>query len=211
MATPKKPIISVLGATGAQGGAVARALLATGKYEVRAFTRNTTSDAAKKLAEQGAQLFQGNVNVRADLDKLFQGADGVFAVTNFWDPDIFPNDIAKEQRQGYTIVDAAAAAKVSHFVWSSLHDVATASGGRILSPHFTGKNRVEEYTRVRYPELHSTFFYPGFYAQNLVNFPAFAPQKQADGSYVLALPVNRTTRIPVYATLVIYRLLVHPY
>jgi hypothetical protein len=70
-------------------------------------------------------------------------------VTNFWDPDVFPKDIGKEQRQGFEIADAAVAAKVSHLVWSSLHDVKTISGGRIESPRFTGKNRVEEYIHVR--------------------------------------------------------------
>jgi len=87
---------------------------------------------------------------------------------------------------------------VSHFVWSSLHDVATISGGRLPTTHYTGKNRVEEYARVRYPHLHSTYFYAGFYASNLVNFPVFAPQKQEDGSYVLAYPVPRNTRLPIY-------------
>jgi len=193
-----KVIISVVGATGAQGGAVARALLSTGKYEVRALTRNTASEPAKKLAALGAHLCEGNLNNRADLDKFFAGAYGVFAVTNFWDPEIFPNDPNKEQRQGFDMVDAAAAARVSHFVWSSLHDVNTISGGRIASPHFTGKNRVEEYARVRYPQLHCSFFYAGFYAQNLVSFPVFSPQKQADGSLLLALPVNRSTKLPIY-------------
>jgi len=112
--------------------------------------------------------------------------------------DIFPGDIEKEQRQGYEIVDAAAAAKVSHLVWSSLHDVNTASGGRVPAIHYTGKNRVEEYARVRYPQLHATFFYAGFYTSNLLNFPVFAPQKQPDGSLVLALPVPRSTRLPIF-------------
>lgn len=196
--TSTKPTISVLGATGGQGGAVVRALLATGLYQVRAFTRNVSSDSAKQLAAKGAQLVQGNINSRADLDKFFQGSYGVFAVTNFWDADIFPKDLDKEQRQGFDIVDAAAAAKVSHFVWSSLHDIKTISGGRVPAIHYTGKNRVEEYARVRYPQLHSTFFYAGFYASNLVNFPVFAPQKQPDGSLLLAYPVPRTTRLPIY-------------
>jgi len=193
-----KPVISVLGATGGQGGAVARALLATKQYQVRALTRNTSSEAAKQLAAQGAVLVHGNINSRADLDKFFAGAYGVFAVTNFWDSDIFPGDITKEQRQGYEIVDAAAAAKVSHLVWSSLHDVNTISGGRVPAIHYTGKNRVEEYARVRYPQLHATFFYAGFYASNLLNFPVFSPQKQPDGSLVLALPVPRNTRLPIF-------------
>ena len=198
MQSQAKPTISVIGATGSQGGAVARALLATGKYEVRALTRNTTSEAAKKLEALGAHLVQGNINNRADVDKFFAGAYGVFAVTNFWDPDVFPNDIHKEVRQGYNMVDAAVAAKVSHFVWSSLHDIATISGGRVEAIHYTGKNRIEEYAKARYPDLHCTFFYAGFYAQNLINFPVFAPAKQADGSYLLSWPVSRTTRLPMY-------------
>jgi len=193
-----QPIISVIGATGGQGGAVARALLATGLYIVRALTRNAASEAAQKLAGQGAQVVQGNLNSRADLDKLFAGAYGAFAVTNFWDSDIFPGDIEKEQRQGYEIVDAAVAAKVSHLVWSSLHDFNAISGGRLRTIHYTGKNRVEEYARVRYPHLRATFFYAGFYASNLVNFPVFSPQKQADGSLVLAFPVPRNTRLPIF-------------
>jgi len=78
-------VISVVGATGAQGGGVARALLKQDEWQVRAVTRNTGSEAALKLAELGCEIAEADLNSPATLVEALQGSYGLFAVTNFWD------------------------------------------------------------------------------------------------------------------------------
>ena len=137
-----KPIIAVAGATGQQGGAVARALLRKGKFAVRAFTRNPDSAKAKKMKEAGAEV------VRADLDgetsaleSVLQGAHGAFLVTNFWEH----GNAAREYKQGTQFIDAAKKAGVKHLIMSGLENVEKITGGRLKCPHFSTKGRVEEY------------------------------------------------------------------
>ena len=107
-------IIAVTGATGQQGGAVARKLLAEG-WKVRALTRDANKPAAQELASFGAEVAAGDMEDRAQLDAAFQGAYGVFSVQNFWLPNVgFEGEI----RQGKNVADAAKAAGVQHLVYS---------------------------------------------------------------------------------------------
>ena len=82
-----KKVIAVLGATGAQGGGLARAILAdeSGEFTVRALTRKVDSDKAKALADSGAEVVAADLDDYESLKKAFAGAYGVFAVTNFWE------------------------------------------------------------------------------------------------------------------------------
>jgi uncharacterized protein YbjT (DUF2867 family) len=99
-------IIAVTGATGQQGGAVARKLLAVG-WKVRALTRDANKPAAKELALLGAEIVAGDMDNRAELDAALKGAYGVFSVQNFWLPNVgFDGEI----RQGKMLADAAKAA-----------------------------------------------------------------------------------------------------
>ena len=101
-------IIAVTGATGQQGGAVARKLLADG-WKVRALTRDVNKPAAQELASLGAELVAGDMDIRSELDAAFKGAYGVFSVQNFWLPNVgFEGEI----RQGKNVADAAKAAGV---------------------------------------------------------------------------------------------------
>ena len=129
-------IISVTGATGQQGGAVARKLLADG-WKVRALTRDTSKPAAQQLKALGAELVAGDMDNRAELDAAFEGAYGVFSVQNFWLPNVgFEGEI----RQGKNVADAAKAAGIQHFVYSSVGAAQRGMGQK----HFESKWIIEQ-------------------------------------------------------------------
>ena len=130
-------IIAVTGATGQQGGAVARKLLAEG-WQVRALTRDLNKPAAQELKALGAELVAGNMDNRTELDAAFKGAYGVFSVQNFWLPTVgFENEI----KQGKAVADAAKAAGVQHLVYSSVGSAYRGMGQK----HFESKWLIEQY------------------------------------------------------------------
>src|SRR5512132_2371533 len=109
-------VIAVTGATGQQGGAVTRKLLADG-WKVRALTRDVDKPAAQELASLGAEIFTGDMDDRAELDAAFKGVYGVFSVQNFWLPNV---GYEGEIQQGKNVADAAKAADVQHLIYSSV-------------------------------------------------------------------------------------------
>jgi uncharacterized protein YbjT (DUF2867 family) len=133
----KKSIIAVTGATGQQGGAVARKLIAEG-WQVRALTRDPKKPAAQELAALGAQIVPGDMENRAELDSAFRGAYGVFSVQNYWLPGI---GFDGEVRQGKNVADAAKAARVKQLVYSSVGAAERGMGQR----HFESKWIIEQY------------------------------------------------------------------
>jgi len=183
-----KPIITVLGATGAQGGSTVQYLLKDGKYHIRAFTRNPSSDKAEKLKQLGVEIVKGDAKNRDDLVNAFKGAYGVFAVTSFWDPEIVGKDVTLELTQGKLIVDVAEEQGVKHFIWSSLTDIEKISGGKYHVPHFTQKNQIEQYARSK-KNLPSSFIYLAFYMQNIGTF--FQGTKNAEGALVFTMPIDK--------------------
>ena len=130
-------IIAVTGATGQQGGAVARKLLADG-WKVRALTRDVSKPAAQALSQAGAELVAGDMDSRSELEAAFQGAYGVFSVQNYWLPTVgFDGEI----RQGKNVADAAKAAGVQHLVYSSVGSAHRGMGQK----HFESKWMIEQY------------------------------------------------------------------
>src|SRR4030095_12617348 len=113
-------IIAVVGATGSQGGGLARAILAdpSGGFAVRPSTREPNKENAKALASKGAEVVQANLDDVESLKKAFAGAHGVYAVTNFWEH--FSGQ--KEKDQAKNVAEAAKAAGVEHVIWSTLED-----------------------------------------------------------------------------------------
>jgi uncharacterized protein YbjT (DUF2867 family) len=174
-------LIAVVGATGQQGGAVVRALQASGQFKVRALTRNPA-----KHPKLGDEVVLADFNRPETLKAAFAGAYGVFLVTNAWEAG------AQESSQALAAVNAAKDAGVRHFIWSTLPDVQTISRGKISVPHFTDKARVESIVRAAGFAYH-TFVIAPFYYQNLLG--AMAPQKQADGNLGWALPLDPERRV----------------
>lgn len=127
--------ILVTGVTGRQGGAVARELLRRG-YAVRGLTRNPASPRARVLTELDVELFRGDFDDAASLDAALDGADGIFAVTDFWE-----HGYEQEVTHGRNLVDAAVRAETSFFVFSS---VASADKATNI-PHFDSKWEIEKY------------------------------------------------------------------
>lgn len=129
--------ILVCGATGTQGGAVARSLLDAG-YPVRALTRDRTQDRARALEQAGANVVEGDLNDRASLERAVDGVNGVFSVQNFWE-----TGYEMEVEQGKRMADVAREAGVEHLVYSSVGGADRDSG---LS-HFESKHEIEEHIR----------------------------------------------------------------
>src|ERR1041385_4678225 len=149
-------VIAVTGATGQQGGAVARKLLAEG-WKIRALTRDTEKPAARELASLGAEVVPGDMENRAELDAAFKGAYGVFSVQNFWLPNVgFEGEI----RQGKNVADAAKAAGVPHLVYSSVGAAHRGMGQK----HFDSKWEVEQY--IQSLDIPYTIFRPVLFMDN---------------------------------------------
>ena len=182
MSTSDKLIV-VTGATGQQGGATAKHLLKQG-WRVRGLTRDVQGAAAQALAAAGAEVISGNMDDRTSLDKSFAGAYGVFSVQNFWLPDV---GAAGEVRQGKIVADAAKAAAVRHFVYTSVGGAERKTG---LS-HFDSKWQIEQYGRSL--GLPATILRPVFFMENLTS-PMMGPR---DG--VLANALKPTTSLQMIA------------
>jgi uncharacterized protein YbjT (DUF2867 family) len=180
MANTKK-LIAVVGATGHQGGAVLRALQASGQFKVRALTRNP--DKHPGLADE---VVLADLNRPETLKAAFAGAHGVFLVTNAWEPG------TGERNQALAAVDAAKDAGVKHFIWSTLPNVESISRGKLHVPHFTDKAKIDRAVSEA-GFAHHTFVIAPFFYQNLLG--VMAPKKQADGAVGWALPLDPKQRV----------------
>jgi len=180
MERTNKKVIAVIGATGQQGGSVVRALQAGNRFKVRALTRNPA-----KHRELADEVVQTDLNRPETLTAAFEGAHGVFLVTNVWEQG------ANEVEQATAAVRAAKDAGVKHFVWSTLPDVEAISGGKFQVPHFTGKAKVDRIVKGAGFANH-TFVIAPFYYQNLIG--VLAPQKLTEESVGWVLPLDPTVR-----------------
>ena len=136
METTRKTLL-ITGATGNQGGAVLRHLLKRGLFTVRAMVRSIDDPKAQALKHAGAELVAADFNDRASLDAALSGIDGVFSVQGI------QQDLSVEVKQGETLADAAKAAGVTHFVYSSVGSAECGTG----IPHFDSKFQIEEHIR----------------------------------------------------------------
>lgn len=155
--------ILVIGATGQQGGAVARVLLAEG-WSVRGFTRNTTSDAAQELTALGVEMVQGDLADRDSVDKAMEAVYGVF--------NVHPGPLAMDQDEvqaGKNIADAAKAHQVAHLVYSSAIGVDQAAQTGMQ----TEKAIVEAYIQAL--GISYTILRPASFMENFLN-PKFGLQ-----------------------------------
>lgn len=180
MSSPK--IVTIVGATGAQGKGVIRAFINNPSYKIRALTRNPSSPSAQALASQGLEVVSADVNDLPSLQKAFAGSHIIFAVTNFFEPFMAHSSPEKamevEYQQGVNLALAAASTlnTLEHYIWSTLPDAKAISNGKFVVPHFEAKARIDDYIRQSQPELLrvTTFFWVTFYHSNL-QFGIFTP------------------------------------
>lgn len=183
-----KQIIAVVGGTGAQGGGVVDALLASGQYAPRVVTRNPTSKSAEALARRGVEVVKGDLIEPGSLRAAFDGAYGAFIVTNFWDP----GQMAKETEIGVAAVTEARDAGVQHLIWSTLPDAEKLTAGRLKLRHFTGKAKVDAAVAAAgFPRY--TFVQAPFYFQNFLG--TLAPQPLPTGGRGWAIPIDPSARV----------------
>lgn len=181
MARKDEDLILVIGATGQQGGAVARHLLDAGRA-IRVLTRDRSK--AAHLAERGAEVVEGYMTDRASLKRALRGAAGVYGMTT-----PFESGMEAEVEQGVTLADAALDAGVRHFVFSSVVSADKETG----IPHFETKAEIERH--IRKIGLPATVLRPAFFMENFLS-PWMWPMIK---SRKLVLPMRRDTSLQVIA------------
>lgn len=167
-------IILVTGATGNQGGATTRELLARG-WQIRALVRTPDTPVARELQGRGAELIQGDLNDEASLRTAMDGVHGVFSVQPLaYEPDT----LAAEIRQGKAVADAAKTTGIAHLVYSSVGGAERGTG----IDHFETKAEIERH--IQQLELPATILRPVFFMNNLLHYA------DAQGERLLSLPVR---------------------
>jgi uncharacterized protein YbjT (DUF2867 family) len=195
MAEKEKKIIAVVGATGAQGGGLVRAILAdrSGPFAARAITRQPESDKAKALAAAGAEVVTADLDDQKSVERAFAGAYGAFCLTNFWE-HFSPE---KELTQAQNMARAAKAAGVQHVIWSTLEDTRKwvplsddrmpTLQGKYKVPHLDAKGEADELFRRE--GVPTTFLLTAFYWENFIHFGS-GPQRGPDGQLALTFPMG---------------------
>jgi uncharacterized protein YbjT (DUF2867 family) len=190
-----KKIITVFGATGAQGGGLVRAICSDpgGEFTARAVTRDSSSAKAKELAALGAEVVQGDISDEASVHKALKGAYGAYFVTFFWlhfSPE-------QEMKEAALYASAAKQAGIQHAIWSTLEDtrkLVPLEDDRMPTlmekykvPHFDGKGASDHFfTDAGVP---TTFLFASFYWDNFIYFGA-GPKRGEDGKLALTLPIG---------------------
>jgi uncharacterized protein YbjT (DUF2867 family) len=192
---PEKKIIAVIGATGAQGGGLVRAIQAdrSGGFAARAITRNPNSDKAQALKAAGVEVVVADADDQASLERAFAGAYGVFALTNFWEHFSPERELVQARHQA----QAAKAAGVQHVIWSTLEDTRQwvplednrmpTLMGKYKVPHFDAKGEADNIFRDL--GVPTTFLITAYYWDNLIYFGA-GPQRGPDGVLAITLPMD---------------------
>jgi uncharacterized protein YbjT (DUF2867 family) len=183
MSTRNQTIL-VLGATGRQGGAAARALFARG-FAVKALTRDPDKPAAQALMTLGVSVVKGDIDEPRLLLEAMHGVDGVFSVQTPYGP----GGVNHETRAGIAVAEAAKAAGVAHLVYSSVGGAERGTG----IPHFESKYLVEQH--IRRAGLHATIIRPVFFMEN---FAQTGP-KEVGGELVLRIALSPETRLQMIA------------
>jgi uncharacterized protein YbjT (DUF2867 family) len=192
---PDRKIIAVTGATGAQGGGLARAILAhcDSAFRVRAITRKPDGEKAQALARLGAEVVSADADDPASLERAFAGAYGAFCVTNFWEHF----SAEREAAQAAALARATRNAGVQHVIWSTLEDTRRwiplddnrlpTLQGQYKVPHFDAKGASDRvFAEQGAP---TTYLLASFYWENFIHF-GMGPREIPGGNLVLAMPLG---------------------
>ncbi|MEO8339894.1 MAG: NmrA/HSCARG family protein [Nitrospirota bacterium] len=191
----EKKIIAVVGATGAQGGGLVRAILndKSSGFTARAITRDIRSDKAKRLEALGAEVVAADLDSPESLKNVFAGAYGVFCLTNFWEHFSPEKELTQAKGQAQAAKDTG----VQHVIWSTLEDTRKwmplsdnrmpTLMGKYKVPHFDSKGEADgEFAKIGVP---TTFLLTSFYWDNLIHF-GMGPKKGPDGTLAFTLPIG---------------------
>jgi uncharacterized protein YbjT (DUF2867 family) len=192
---PDTKVIAVVGATGAQGGGLVRAIMRdkAGPFTARALTRDPTSEKARALAALGAEVVRADIDDPQSLEGAFTGAHAAFCVTFFWDH----LSGERETAEGRAMARAAKAAGLRHVIWSTFEDtrkfVPLADDrmptlqGRYKVAHFDAKADANAaFTELGVP---TTFLLPSFYWENMI-YTGAGPAKGPDGMLAITFPLG---------------------
>jgi len=191
----ERKIIAVVGASGAQGSGLVRAILAdpAQEFSVRAITRKPDGERGRELARLGIDVVAADLDDPNSVRQAFRGAHGAFCVTNFWEHF----SVEREVAQGRALADAVAAEGVRHAIWSTLEDTRKlvplgdarmpTLQGKYKVPHFDGKGEIEEYFRATGAPV--SYLAASFYWDNMIHF-GMGPRRAADGELVFTAPLG---------------------
>lgn len=177
-----KKLILVTGATGAQGGGVARALLQTGEFAVRILTRNASSANALALQKLGAEVAVGDMSDVLGLEAAMEGCYGVFGVTDY------NEHRKKEYSLGMNLVEAVAVSGIQHFVFHTMPDYSALSGGEFEVPQCDIKADLKGYSQEL--RLRATYLQVSFYYENFLN--RFPLRQDQFGTFQFGFPQGHT-------------------
>ncbi len=173
-----QPTVLVIGATGAQGGSVARHLLHQRHFKVRALTRDPSSRRAQAMRQAGVEVVYGDLDDIDSLRTALIDCQAVFGVTNYWE------HYELEYAQGRQLVEAIITSRVRHIIFSTQPPASRISHRTLAVPQYDLKAHLESY--VRDTALPASFVHIAFYYDNFLH--QFLPQRQADGGYCINLP-----------------------
>ncbi|KAF1991297.1 NAD(P)-binding protein [Aulographum hederae CBS 113979] len=209
-------LIAIVGITGNQGASVADVFLAAG-WRVRGISRDPSKPSSKAWSDKGVEMVAADLDDAAALTAAFAGATVIYGVTDFWQGMSNPANHAKaakegrtineicydiEVQQGRNIVDAASKTtdSLEYFVLSTLSWAKKWSKGDVtFNLHFDAKWMAVEYVRETYPELwgKTSLLQVALFATNWQSGKTMRPNKQADGTYLLKIPVRPDSKIPM--------------
>jgi uncharacterized protein YbjT (DUF2867 family) len=192
---PDRKIIAVIGATGAQGGGLVRAIQAdqSGSFAARAITRHPNSEKAQALKASGVEVVIADADDAASLERAFAGAYGAFCLTNFWEHFSPERELAQARNQA----QAAKQAGLQHVIWSTLEDTRKwipledtrmpTLMGKYKVPHFDAKGEADGiFKELGVP---TTWLLTSYYWDNLIYFGA-GPQRGLDGVLAVTFPMD---------------------
>jgi uncharacterized protein YbjT (DUF2867 family) len=191
---PDRKVIAVVGATGAQGGGLVRAILndPNSDFAARVLTRDVNGAKAKEFARLGADVVAADVDNPESLKKAFEGAYGAFCVTFFWE-HFSPE---KEMAEAKAMAEAAKATGLRHVIWSTLEDTRKwvplsdnrmpTLQGKYKVPHFDGKGESDHFFKDA--GVPTTFLLTSFYWDNFIHF-GMGPKKGSDGKLAITFPM----------------------
>ena len=192
---PQKKMIAIFGATGAQGGGLARAILrdSNSEFAVRVITRDPGSEKAKELSKMGAEVVAADIDDLESMKRALQGAYGAYCVTFFW-AHYSPE---KELAEAKNMAEATKAAGLKHVIWSTLEDTRKwvplsdnrmpTLMGKYKVPHFDAKGEANKFFTDA--GVSTTFLLASFYWENLIYFGS-GPKRGVDGKLAITFPMG---------------------